>query len=114
MNVTKNKLSSNLKEKSIDYETIFDHNPTEEELEFISESLSINSRSKEEYLKEIGNDPNKIYASLFNLYQCRYNATKNREYEKIAQKYFNKIAPNIFYNANTHSCLICSPHPQTE
>jgi len=77
MNVAKNKLSSSPKEKPTKYETIFDHNITQEELEYLT-----SARSKEEYLKKYNYDLNACYRDLYRLY-C------DREDHVTAKKYFN-------------------------
>ena len=67
--MTKGKNKEKLKEKSIDiekYETIFDHNITDEELEYFTPT-----RSKEEYLKKYNYDQDECYQDLYFLYYHR-------------------------------------------
>jgi len=67
--------------KNIDinkFETIFDHNITQKELEYL-----IHTRSKEEYLKGINYNQDKCYYDLYWLYA-------ERKDNVIADKYYNK------------------------
>jgi len=66
------------KEKNINkIETIFDHNPTEEELEYLT-----SAHSKEEYLKKYNYDIDDCYYDLAYLYN-------HRDDYATAKKYFN-------------------------
>ena len=92
--MTKGKNKEKLKEKSIDiekYETIFDHNITDEELE---NSYITSTRSKEEYLKKIKHDQNRCYCDLSDLYRYRkdYDTAKKYFYmqsEKYIKEHYN-------------------------
>jgi len=88
MNVSKGKFSGfskHVKEKltkSETIETIFDHNPTEEELEHFTWGIM----SKEDYLKEFDKDV--FYEDIYRLYNIR----KNKD---LAEKYYLMISKKI-------------------
>jgi hypothetical protein len=103
MNITKDKLSKSPKEKSIEYETIFDHNPTKKELEFIG----VRSHTREEYLEKIDNNENQIYDGLFNLYELRFDKTKQKKDKETARKYFDKMTDE--YALSHYSCITFHP-----
>ena len=80
------------KEKNKDIskiETIFDHNITDKEREYITHSLS-----KEEYLKEVDYDQDECYFDLSRLYRYKGNINLS-DYENLRRnedKYFNMIS----------------------
>ena len=90
--MTKGKNKEKLKEKSIDiekYETIFDHNITDEELEYFTPT-----RSKEEYLKKYNYDQDEFYRDLYDLYCYRGDYTSAKKYfymqsEKAIKENYN-------------------------
>jgi len=86
--------------KNIDitkYETIFDHNITEEELET---TFLTNARSKEEYLKEVENDnyldiPDRCYDDLADLYNYRKDYATAKKYHNMqSEKALKRYEPD--------------------
>ena len=79
------------KEKNIDiknFETIFDHNITQDELYITT------TRSKEEYLKKINYDQNECYRDLYELYCDRKDYATAKKYfymqsEKAIKEHYN-------------------------
>jgi len=92
MNVIKDKLSGSSKpkkEKIVKYETIFDHNATEEERKDLTKA-----KNKEEYLKEVNYSQKVCYFNLYSLYYIR------EDYES-ADKYFQKaMGGGIIYGSH--------------
>jgi len=84
MNVIKDKLSNSSKpkkEKIVKYETIFDHNATDEERRDLTEA-----KNKEEYLKMVSYDLDQCYYDLYWLYANRNNDNDDIISEKYAKK----------------------------
>jgi len=80
------------KEKNVDiknFETIFDHNITQEELKYFTPT-----RSKEEYLKKYNYDQDEFYRDLYDLYCYRKDYTTAKKYfymqtEKSIKEHYN-------------------------
>jgi len=85
MNVSKGRLSSSSKpkkERLTKYETIFDHNPTDEELPHFTAGVL----SKEEYLKRFDNDI--FYQDICRLYIMRND-------KETADKYYLMVSEDV-------------------
>jgi len=86
MNIIKDKLSKSPKEKSTKYETIFDHNITQEELEYLT-----SARSKDEYLKKIENNNyldilDMCHNDIAYLYEYREDFATAKKYRDMQSK----------------------------
>lgn len=77
-------------------ETVFDHNPTEEKLEYLFDDPHI---SKDEYMS-YGDNQAQAYTFIYYLYKYRHNDEKTKEY-------MDKI-PNTF---RKWSCICYNDHP---
>ena len=80
-------------------ETVFEHNPTEKELDYLFDDPKI---TKEEYLS-FGDNQVQAYTFIYYLYKYRKN-------EKKAQEYLDKI-PNTFHKWN---CICYNDLPSVD
>ena len=88
--------SKPLKEKSagIEYETIFDHNITEEELE---KTYITNANSKKEYLKMIDYNQDQSYLDLAHLYNLRNDKKTADKYDSMVSDGGKKKENETYY-----------------